>query len=199
MISHAAGFASTRFVGSLTKNLPGGAGFDENVLGLMNRYMLYNGTGCLILGLLLVVGGIALLRRRPQARVLLLTWAVGRIILAVATLPMMMAYTEAMMNSFSVPPPHTAPAAPAAPGTSASTPGPSAAPAPAGGASSPAPAPASPAPGRAAPPFDVTAMTAAMSRIGAYAGLASACLGPLFVLVWFNLRKIRTQMASWPF
>lgn len=199
MISHAAGFASSRFLGAITKGLPEAAGFDEQVLGLMNRYMLYNGTGCLILGLLLLAGGIALLRRRRKARALLLTWAMARIVLAVATLPLMMSYTEAMMARFAVPPLRTVPPA-AAPPASGSTP---ASPPPAAGtprsasappAAAPAGAPGSPA----APPFNVHAMAAAMSRIGAYAGLASACLGPVFALIWFNLRRIRTQMASWP-
>jgi hypothetical protein len=199
MISHAAGFASTKFLGSMTKGLPGSVGFDENVLGLMNRYMLYNGTGCLILGLLLVGGGIALLRRRPQARALLLTWAVARIMLAVATLPMMMAYTEAMMASLTVAPPArtvSPPGSPAATPVPAGAPSAPATPAPAGSVPAPVP-PGAGAPRSPAPPFNVNAMAAAMSRIGAYAGLASACLAPVFALVWFNLRRVREQMATW--
>lgn len=206
LISHAAGFATTRFLGTMTQGLPGAAGFDEKALSLMNRYMLYNGIGCLILGLLLIAGGIALLRRRPRARALLLTWAVARIILAVATAPMMMAYTGAMITSLTVHPLTTlspVPAPPAPAGVplgpvseSVSTPLSAGPMAPVGPGS--VTAPASPPRSPAAPPFNASAMAAAMSRIGAYAGLAAACLGPLFVLIWFNLRKIRTYMATWP-
>lgn len=192
MLSHAAGFASTRLMGAVFRNLPGPMPFDDGILGLMNRYLLWNGTGCLLLGALLVTGGIGLLKRRRWARGMILAWAVGRMALAAGTFPMMTAYTGALMAKM---------AAPLPAGSAAAGPGSSGGGASAGGGSSATAPPTSPPPPGSGPakaaPVNPMAFAAAMSRVGAYSSLLTTLAGPVFALIWFNRRKVREDLAVW--
>lgn len=164
----------------------------------LGHFALYNGLGCLLLGVLLIVGGIALLRCRPLARGLLLSWAVLRIAFAGLTAPMFYSYTKSMMeNALAGVPPSISAAHPGGVGdtdegtntgqgkfTLRSTSSPATSSSSSGGAPSP-------------PAFPATSFASSVATFSFGFGVVMSCILPLFTLIWFNLAKIKSQVAGW--
>jgi hypothetical protein len=150
--------------------------------GGASRFIYLNGAGLLLLSGLLLAGGIALVRRRPAARRLLLSWAAARIAFAALIAPAQFAYTASMFSKVSSMPLTVGP--PAA-GSSAPAAAPSGA---------PAPGPSTVSPGAPAPlPIPVREMAV----MGTVFGILMGCFLPLMTLIGLFLPKVVHQMRGW--
>lgn len=202
-LMHIAAFQSHKLLASisLNKSDPAFTAALENSKFITQ----FNSTLCLLLGLLLIAGAIALFRRRKTARRLLLSWAVCRIILALAVAPFTIKYSRTVMGnitpgSFGVARPPAPPPPPVvvttAPSPTAGTP---ALPTPTSPATAATPPPAASLPSSpTAPPALFTSdMMSAFQTVGMVTGTVSSCALPLGLILWLNRRNTRISLAEW--
>lgn len=142
---------------AMTKAIPKASPVD--VAALMEKikhFTMIQSIGTVILGAILLAGSIKLLRHQRASRGLMLAWAGGRIIFAVAMIPFMSDYMKVMMD-----------------GVMKTTPG--------GGASS----------------AQAAEFTSIASTVGVYMGAVAGSILPTFVIIWFNLGKVRSYIDTW--
>jgi hypothetical protein len=178
LFANGMGLFASQVMGSIFKAGVPQSGFMEEMMPRMAKYTLVNSIGCLVLACLLMAAGIVLLYRRPPARGLFLLWAVSRIGFAAYTAPLMMDYMSSIMDIAAKMPATSTVAPPASPSP--------------GVAVSPAPAAAPPM------PVSMTDIMKTMSKVGTIMTMAMMCVLPLFILIWFNLGKVKAYIATWP-
>lgn len=193
LLANGAGIFTSRMMRTM---LSGGAmakvGFTPDTVAAMERFTMFNAIGGLVLAALLLTAGIGLVRRRPLSRPLMLGWAILRLGLAAVAAPMMFDYMNSMMGSIAASPTASAPAPPVRVVPSP-TPGPEAE-----GTALPAPPPASAPAASPVSPALMAGFSSGMAMISVVMGTAMVCLLPGFVLIWFNLRKVKAYIATWP-
>lgn len=194
LVTQLMGLAMAAPMSAVFQHIGGTSPFDAAAL----RFLYVNAAGLLALTILLLAGGIALLRRRPSSRKLLYTWAVARIVFAALLAPAQYDYTMSMFTKIATMPMPTRSTSPVttAPVAGGST-------APTGTVASPtAPAPpaartpSSPLPGTstaAIPGFPIKEMAV----MGMIFGLLMGCVLPVITLIGLSLPKVIHQMRCW--